>query len=70
MATTREELMELVRDLDEKGAADVLDYVRWLLSEEDAPLRDEERAEVERAEAEIARGDYVTLEELERRLGL
>ncbi len=33
MATTKEELLELVRDLDEDGAAEVLDYVRWLPSE-------------------------------------
>ncbi len=70
MTTTREELIELIRELDEDGAAEVLDYVRWLLSEEDDPLTEEERAEVELAEAEVARGDYVTLDELERKLGL
>lgn len=70
MATTKDELIELVRDLDDEGAADVLDYVRWLLSEEDDPLTEEERSDVEQAEAEVARGDYVTLDELKRKLGL
>ncbi|HYU18365.1 MAG TPA: hypothetical protein VEQ11_06685 [Chloroflexota bacterium] len=70
MATTKEELIQLVRDLDEDGATEVLDYVRWLLSQADDPLTEEERSEVERAEAEVARGDYVTLDELERKLGL
>jgi hypothetical protein len=70
MATTKDELIELVRDLDEAGAADVLDYVRWLLSDEDEPLTADERSEVEQAEAEVAQGDYVRLDELERRLGL
>ena len=70
MATVKDELIELVHDLDDNSAAEVLDYVRWLLSAEDDPLTAEERSEVEQAEAEIARGDYVTLDELERKLRL
>ena len=38
MATTKDELIKLVRGLDESGAAEMLDYVRWLLSDEDDPL--------------------------------
>lgn len=68
MATAKELLIELVRDLDEDGAAEVLDYVRWLLSDEGEPLTAEERSEVERAEAEMASGDYVTLDELDGHL--
>lgn len=67
MATAKEQLIELVRDLDEDGAAEVLDYVRWLLSDEGEPLTAEERSEVERAEAEMASGDY-TLDELDGHL--
>lgn len=70
MATVKDELIELVRDLDDEGAADVLDYIHWLLSEEDHPLTEDERSEVEQAEAEVAAGNYVTLDELERKLGL
>jgi hypothetical protein len=70
LATAREKLMEMVRDLDDEGAAVVLDYVHWLLAVEDEPLTPEERVEVEQAEAEVARGDYVTLDQLERELGL
>lgn len=36
----------------------------------DGPLTEEERVEVEQAEADVARGEYVTLDELERKLGL
>lgn len=35
---TKDELIQLVHDLNDEGAADVLDYVRWLLSDEDDPL--------------------------------
>ena len=70
MSTARDELLQLVRSLEEDSAEDVLDYVRWLLSEEDEPLTPEERTEIERAEAEIARGEYVTLDQAERELGL
>ena len=70
MATTKDELVGRVRDLDDEGTADVLDYVRWLLSDEDDPLTAKERSEVEQAEGEVARGDYVTLDDLERKLGL
>ena len=66
MTTSKDELIELVRDLDESSANDVLDYVRWLLAEEDEALTDDERSEIQRAEAEVASGDYVTLAALER----
>jgi hypothetical protein len=48
--------------LDEAAADELLEYAQWLAAEEDEPLTDEERARVEAGEAEIRRGDYVTLE--------
>ena len=66
MATTKDELIELVRRSRwGDSAAEVLGSVRSLGSEEDQPLTEEERSEVERAEAEVASGDYVTLGSLE-----
>jgi hypothetical protein len=68
--TTKDHLHQLVDQLDEAAADELLDYARWLAAEEDEPLTDEERKRVEDGEAEIRRGDYVTLEDLKRRLGL
>ena len=68
--TTKDDLHQLVDQLDEAAADELLDYARWLAAEEDEPLTDEERARVEAGEAEIRRGDYVTIEDVKRRLGL
>jgi hypothetical protein len=68
--TVKDDLHQLVDQLDEAAVDELLDYARWLAAEEDEPLTDEERARVEAGEAEIRRGDYVSLEDLKRRLGL
>lgn len=69
--TTKDKLIELVQGLNEGEAADVLDYTEWLLQEEDDDeLTPAELARVERAEADMARGEYVPLEDVHRRLGL
>jgi hypothetical protein len=66
--TVKDDLHHLVDQLDEAAADELLDYARWLKAEEDEPLSDEERARVEAGEAELRRGDYITLEDLKRRL--
>jgi len=66
--TIRDDLHQLVDKLDEAAADELLEYARWLQSEEEEPLTDEDRARVEAGEAEIGRGDYVTLEDLKNRL--
>lgn len=66
--TVKDELIELVHDLDDKGAADVLDYVRWLLVEEE-DLTPEEWAEVRLGKKQIARRESIMLDELLRELG-
>ena len=68
--TTKDELLHLVDELNEDAVGELLDYAHWLAADEDEPLTDEERARVEAGKAEIARGDYVTLEELRRKLSL
>jgi predicted transcriptional regulator len=47
----------------------LLEYARWLAADYDEPLNADEVAHVREGEAAIAAGDYVTLEELRRRLG-
>lgn len=66
--TVKEELHALVDHLGDEDAAEALDYVRWLRSPADA-LSDVELTRVREGEAEIARGDYVTLADLRRSLG-
>lgn len=63
-----QEIRELVNQLGEDNVADVLDYLRWILAEEDA-LTSEEMEEVRLGTDEIRRGDSISLEEylLQRR---
>jgi len=68
--TTRDDLLHLVDALDEDAVGELLDYAHWLAADDDEPLTEEESARVEAGKAEIARGDYVTLEELRRKLSL
>lgn len=67
LTKVREELHRLIDQLPAWEAVDALDHVRYLLSDEDT-LTEEEMAEVLAAEEEMARGEYVTFEELKRHL--
>ena len=62
--TVKEDLHQLVDQLDEGAENELLEYGRWLAAAEDAPLSEDKLAHVEAGEAEILRGDYVTLEDL------
>ena len=66
--TIKEELHRLVDVLDEQDAQEALDYIRWLAGP-DEELSPEELALVRKGEEQIERGEYVTLDELKRRLG-
>jgi hypothetical protein len=74
--TTKDELHELVDQLDEDAARQALAYLRDLrlprvLREapvDDEPETDEERAAVQEARDELARGEFVTADEAKRRL--
>lgn len=70
MTSTKERLHDVVELLPEAAAGELLEYADWLSREVDEPLTDEERARAEAGEAEIARGDYITLDKLRRRLGM
>lgn len=67
LTKVREELHRLIDQLPAWEAVDALNHVRRLLREEEG-LTEEEWEEVRRGEEEIARGEYVTLEEIEARL--
>ena len=66
--TTKEELHHLVDRLAEGEAEDALEYLRWLTEPVDV-LTEEELRLLKTGEEEIARGEFATLAELERRLG-
>ncbi len=68
MATVKEELIELVEELDDIGAADLLDYARWRLTDQE-DLTAEEWDEVRLGKEQIARGESVMLADLLRQLG-
>lgn len=64
--TAKERLRQVVEGLSEEEAEDLLDYLNLLADPN--TLDADELAAVEAAEAEIARGEYVTLEEIQRDL--
>lgn len=67
MMTVKEALHRLIDELDEIDAEEALDYLQWLLSDSDT-LTEEELALERQGEEEIARGEYITLDELQRDL--
>jgi hypothetical protein len=71
MATTKEKIRELAERLKDEDAQEVLDYMRWLIEERDTdPLSDQERADLDEAEKERARGGGESLAKVKRDLGL
>lgn len=68
MATTREQIRELAERLKDEDAQEVLDYMRWLIEERDTdPLSDQERADLDEAEKERARGGGESLAKVKPR---
>jgi hypothetical protein len=67
--TTKEKLRELVETLSESAAADLLDYAHWLL-EESEMLAPDEMGRARDGEEQIRRGEFITLDDLKRDLGL
>ena len=65
--TTKERLHVLIDQLPPAEEAEVLDYLEWLLTPDDA-LTEDEVALVRNGEAEISAGEFVTLSELKRTL--
>ncbi len=67
--SVKEELHQLIEQLDELSAQETLDYIHWFQLSHDS-LTPEEWEQVRQGEAQIARGEYITLDGLERELGL
>jgi len=67
--TTRDRMHELVEQIPDEQTAEAVDYLEWLLLDEDE-ASPEELAEAKRGREQIARGEYVTLDEVKRSLGL
>lgn len=59
--TTKEELHKLVDNLGDEDASEALDYLRRLTEVESESLTDDERRRVQAGEAQIERGEYITL---------
>jgi len=69
MSTDRAQIHRLVDQLSPEQFVEAEAYLRHLLSDlDDEELTAEELAEVLEGESQIARGDFVTFEELKRRL--
>lgn len=64
--TVKEELHQIIDGLTDEEAEELLDYLN--LRADPDTLTPEELARVQAADAEIARGEYVTLEEILDRL--
>ena len=58
-----------VDDLTDDEAQEVEEYFAWAAGKTDT-LSDDELEEVRKGDAEIARGEYVTYDEVRRKLGL
>ncbi len=67
--SVKEELHQLIEQLDEFSVRETLDYIHWFQLSHDS-LTPEEWEQVRQGEAQIARGEYITLDDLERELGL
>jgi hypothetical protein len=63
--STREELRELVDQLPDECLEEARDYVQWLLQGDDT-VTPEDLEDARLGAEEIARGDYITLDEHRR----
>lgn len=64
--TVKEELHQIIDVLSDEEAEELLDYLN--LRADPDTLTPEELARVKAADAEIARGEYVTLDDIQLRL--
>lgn len=81
VANLKQELHDLIDQLDDEDVAETLAYVRWLIIDgtprrtpetvpiDDEPETEEERAAVARALEQLKRGDVVSHAQVRRELG-
>ena len=65
--SVKDDLHDLIDQLTDADAAEALQYLRWLAAE-DETLTEEELEAVRVGQEEIARGEYVTLDDFKRSL--
>ena len=70
LPSSRAQFQAEINALTEDESREILEYVEWITSDEPEELTDEEWVEVRKAERRMARGEFVTLDELKRDLGL
>ncbi len=72
MSTTIQVSEELAKELKARKLFDKESYeeIIWDLVEDTQELSEETKKDIEEARSEIARGEYVTLEEAKKELGL
>ena len=72
MSTTIQVSEELAKELKGRKLFDKESYeeIIWDLIEDTQELSEETKKDIEEARSEIARGEYVTLEEAKKELGL
>ena len=64
----RKTLYRMIRALPSDKIASVFDYVRFLTSDDEPPLTDDELAQIAASKEDIAAGHFSTLEEVMERL--
>jgi hypothetical protein len=76
MAMSREQIHKLIEEVEQEKLTRIYDFI-MMLKEEDciieadnSPLTKEEKLALEKAEQDIARGDLVDWEDIQRELGL
>ncbi len=66
--TVKQDLHRLIDLVPDEEAAEVLDYLQWLMRDGDT-LSETELEMLARGEDEIARGEFVTLDDFDRSVG-
>jgi cytochrome c553 len=69
MATTKDELRQILDALSDEDAAELLEYARWLRQTGET-LSDEEVARVTEGEEQLRRGERVSWDTLRRELNV
>jgi predicted transcriptional regulator len=66
--TAKQALLELVEEMSEDKAAEVLEWLEWEVQVDSRPLTTAERAAIDRGLADVAAGRLTDQDELEREL--
>ena len=70
MSASREELHRVIEKLREKDIERLLHLLNKIVTNYDDELTEEELKEIEEAEARMAKGEYIDLNDLKKEYGL